>query len=139
MLKVLCCGSRKWDNQEIIYDVLSELPVDTIIMHCKSQGADTMAAEAAQKLGLKVEAFDDVDASDQSDTPTRAIQMLAHHPDMIIAFHGNIADSIGTKHIMREARSRHIPLKLVTNSRSAEGPQLQETDDSLEAAATCDA
>lgn len=118
MLRVLCCGSRSWDNQEIIDDVLSELPENSIIMHCKSKGADTMAAAAAKRLGFKVEAFEDIDSSDESDTPTRAIKMLSHHPDLIIAFHGNIADSIGTKHIMRVARSMHIPLKLVTNSRN---------------------
>jgi len=126
MLRVLCCGSRNWDNQEIIDEVLSELPKDSIIMHCKAKGADTMAAAAAIRLGFKVEAFEDVDTSDESDTPTRAIKMLSHHPDLIIAFHGNIADSIGTKHIMRVAHSMHIPLKLVTNSRnSVSSPDVQ--------------
>lgn len=114
MYKVLCCGSRNWKNEEIVYDVLSELPKDTIILHGTTEGADIMAGEVAKKIGLSTENFVGVDESDLSDSANRAISMLNNNPVMILAFHEDISKSIGTKYIMHEARLRGIHLKLIT-------------------------
>lgn len=114
MLKILCCGSRNWKNKELIYEVLSEFPPETIVLHGSLEGADQMTGEAASKLGLTTQRFTDVDEQDFSDTPSRALQMLVHKPKLVIAFHENIEKSVGTKHILSESRKCGIPIKLVT-------------------------
>lgn len=116
-MQVLFCGSRKWKNLEIIYDVLSTLPADAVVLHCQAAGADQLVGSIAKKMGFNVKPLKHIDETDVSDTPTRALQMLAENPDLVIAFHADIASSIGTKHILTEARKRKIPVKLVTSSR----------------------
>lgn len=53
--RVIVCGSRGWTDRERIADRLADLPGDTIIVHGAAKGADRIAHQEAQKLGLLVE------------------------------------------------------------------------------------
>lgn len=37
-----------------------------------------------------------------------------HHPDLVLAFHKNIAESKGTKHMMEYAKKKGCPVRLVS-------------------------
>ncbi len=117
MLRILCCGSRKWNNPQMIYEVLAELPSDSTIIHGNESGVDAYVKEAAIRLGLNRVEFattDDDKKGADPDIPTRAIQMLDKNPDLVIAFHRNLDQSKGTVKILKEAKSRHIPIQLVS-------------------------
>ena len=53
-MRVLVCGDRNWNDPWVIYDVLSKLNKDTVIIHGGARGADTMAGTVANSLGLEV-------------------------------------------------------------------------------------
>lgn len=117
MLRVLCCGSRKWNNPQLVYEVLAELPSDATIIHGNETGADTFVKEAAIRLGLHRMEFATQGApapAPDPDRPTRAIAMLNEKPDLVIAFHQNLDQSKGTVQILKEAKIRHIAIQLVS-------------------------
>lgn len=114
-MKILCCGSRKWTNESLIYEVLSELPGDSVIMHGGAPGADSMVDKAARKLGFAVwEAPFEGDKSEILKGDKRALQMLDQKPLLVIAFNKNISTSKGTLQIFTEAKKRGIPVRLIT-------------------------
>lgn len=117
MLRVLCCGSRKWNNPQLVFEVLAELPSDATIIHGNESGADSFVKEAAIRLGMHRMEFatqDTREAHPDPDRPTRAIAMLNEKPDLVIAFHRNLDQSKGTIQILKEAKNRNIPIQLVS-------------------------
>ena len=112
-MKIIVCGSRYWKDRLIIYDVLSKLSKDTIIIHGAPLGADSLAGEIAELLGLQVIS---VPANwyrlGKSAGMVRNKLMLDMSPDLVIAFHNNLAESKGTKHMISIAHKANIPVKL---------------------------
>lgn len=53
-MRVIVCGSRGWTDRERIADRLADLSGDSIVLHGAAKGADRIAAQEAQKLGLVV-------------------------------------------------------------------------------------
>jgi hypothetical protein len=54
-MRVIVTGSRGWSDRYFIAGVLAELPGGTTIVHGSAKGADKLAAQEAQKLGLLLE------------------------------------------------------------------------------------
>lgn len=54
-MRVIVCGSRNWTDREQIANRLFALPVDSVIVHGRAKGADQIAGQESQKLGLLVE------------------------------------------------------------------------------------
>lgn len=114
-LVVLVCGDRNWTNRASITKRLKSLPKSTLILHGGARGADTIAGEEAAKLGLKVEVFPaEWDKYGPAAGPIRNVKMLDRKPNLVIAFHPDLAKSRGTAHTVREARKRQIKVHLVT-------------------------
>lgn len=54
-MRVIVCGSRNWQDRDAIANRLFDLPTDTVIVHGAARGADHIAGQEAEKLGLLVE------------------------------------------------------------------------------------
>ncbi len=110
---VLVCGSRGWDDPEQIRARIAELPAHTVIVHGGARGADRMADKAAKELGFPVvEIPADCKSLGRSAGLQRNLQMLDLGPDLVIAFWRH--ESAGTGHTIREAKTRGIPVEVVT-------------------------
>lgn len=115
-MKVLICGDRFWDDYWTIYDEISKLNKDTIIIHGAAKGADIMGATIALKLGFTVNAFPAKWLQyGKAAGPIRNRQMLDQNPDLVIAFHNDIENSKGTKDCKKEAEKRGIEVRLISN------------------------
>lgn len=116
MNKILICGDRNWNDYWVIYDVLSKLDRNLIIIHGAARGADTMAGIIAKNLGFKdVISFPAKWTKyGKSAGPIRNRQMLNENPDLVIAFHNDIENSKGTKDCIEEAEKRNIQVQLIS-------------------------
>jgi len=124
-MKVLVCGDRNWTDEAPIRERLSKLPKDTIILEGGARGADTLARHAAEYLGLKVIEFPaDWKKHGRAAGPIRNREMLDQKPDLVVAFHSNLAASKGTADTVREAKKRGIPVEVVTGHESPPGTDL---------------
>ena len=58
--RVIFCGSRDWIDRELIATVMSEhherYGDALVVVHGAARGADTLAAEEAERLGIRTEA-----------------------------------------------------------------------------------
>ena len=117
-MKVIVCGSRKWTSQDTIYKRLSQLPPNTIIVEGGCDGADLIARHVALiNIGLEVVEFPAAwKKYDKAAGPLRNIKMLNTNPDLVIAFHNDLKNSKGTKHIITEARKREIEVEVISES-----------------------
>lgn len=114
-MKVVVCGDRNWNNYSVIYDVLSKLDRDAIIIHGGASGADSIAGDIAAKLGFKVvRVVADWGKYGISAGPIRNRKMLDMNPNLVLAFHNNIENSKGTKDCVEEAKKRGIDIQIIS-------------------------
>lgn len=111
-MKVLVCGSRHFNDKELLDATLGELDIQTII-EGEARGADTLARKYAEEHSLAVEAFPARWSEfGAAAGPIRNIQMLAEgRPDLVVAFLA--PDSRGTKHMIEISEKAGIPVKIV--------------------------
>jgi YspA, cpYpsA-related SLOG family len=107
-VKILCTGSRHWKRVGVVNNVLKGViakhgdPANILIIHGACRGADTIVDRCARKLGFQVKAYPAAwDQYGDGAGPMRNRQMLDENPDVefIIAFHDDIENSAGTKHM----------------------------------------
>lgn len=116
-MRVLVCGDRNWRDRDFIYKELDklakEISIDCII-EGDARGADRIAGYWARRnriLNLKFPA--DWHTLGRKAGPLRNIQMLDEgKPDLVLAFHDDIDNSKGTKHMITIAQERNIPVRL---------------------------
>lgn len=111
---LLITGSRHWTNRARIAEVLSSF-TPTLIIHGGAPGADTLAGEVAswRQIPVHIE-YAEWERYGHAAGPVRNRKMLAMKPDLVIAFHDDIAASKGTRHCLAAARQLNIPTILVT-------------------------
>ncbi len=110
-LRLLVCGDREWkDKEPIKREILRLMPI--LIIEGEARGADTLAREVAEELGIAVLPFPaQWKVYGRGAGPVRNIQMLTHgRPDRVLAFHNNLFRSKGTKHMVKIARIAGIPV-----------------------------
>lgn len=114
-MRVLCCGDRNWWKYSVVKDRLSELPAGTVIIQGCCRGADACAAVAGEFLGFNVLDFPaDWEHDGKAAGPIRNKRMLLEgKPDLVIAFHHDLASSRGTKDMVRIARMAGIPVEVI--------------------------
>jgi hypothetical protein len=113
-VRVLVCGSRNWHDRDRISARLAQLPGadDTVIVHGNARGADRLAGEEANKLGLLVEVCPaDWERHGKQAGIIRNEQMAAAGADLCIAFWDG--RSTGTFDMMKRATTHGIPLDIV--------------------------
>jgi SLOG family YspA-like protein len=113
-MKVLVCGDRNWTDINKIRGRLKTLPKDAIVIHGAARGADTLGGVAAKELGFEIQTFPaEWGKHGRAAGPIRNRQMLDQKPDVVIAFHSNLAESRGTKDTVTEAKRRGIPVEII--------------------------
>jgi hypothetical protein len=114
-MKVLICGDRDWDDYLKIYNRMRNIPTGSLIITGGARGADTIAYKLAQKLGFKKICIKaDWKRYGLAAGPIRNRQMLDLEPELVIAFHPNIEQSLGTKNCREQAEDRGIPVEVIT-------------------------
>lgn len=112
-MRVIVCGSRNWRNRLMISNRLAKLPgEDTIVVHGNAKGADRIAHDEANKLGLLTEPH----PADWQRYRNRAgiirnEEMAALGADLCIAFWDG--SSNGTAHMMAAADAHGIPVEII--------------------------
>ena len=114
-MRVLVCGSREWNNLDLILERLSSLPPETILIHGGCRGADVMCGEVGKELGFNVLCFPaNWDQHGRSAGPKRNQTMLDEgKPELILAFHNNIESSRGTKDMLARAGKHGLPIEII--------------------------
>lgn len=111
-MRVLICGDRNWDNEQIIRETLEHLIIlygeNLILIEGEARGADSISAEMAEDLGMSEDRIKRFPAKwkiyGRAAGPIRNKEMLRRgKPDLVIAFNNDIAKSKGTKHMLRIA------------------------------------
>jgi hypothetical protein len=120
MKTVLVCGDRDWEYYDAIEACLQELLSLRgygVLIHGDARGADRMAGQAGDMLGMLVHAVPaEWDKHGRAAGAIRNRKMLDMKPDLVVAFHNDLAKSKGTKDCVTEARRRSIPVILVTHT-----------------------
>ena len=117
MPRILVCGDRKWtDEWAIRRELWRRMESEPTIIHGAARGADSIAGEIAGRLGLAVLAFPaQWEKYGKAAGPIRNKQMLDEgKPNLVLAFHKNLAASKGTADMVRQARKRGIPVEVFT-------------------------
>lgn len=112
--RVIVCGSRHWNDRKKIADRLFELPPHaTTIVHGGARGADRIAGQEAEKLGLLVEVHKpDYERWSKKYAPIERNQRMADlGADLCIAFWKD--GSSGTRDMIERAKERGIPVEVV--------------------------
>lgn len=111
-MRVIVTGSRGWSNRDLIADVLADLPGDSVVVHGGARGADRIAHQEAQKLGLLLEVHEaDWEGLGKLAGFIRNQAMADLGADLCIAFWDG--SSHGTQDMMGRASSRGIPIECV--------------------------
>ena len=119
-MRVLVCGDRNWTDEDFmrqwLHDAMVFLPGD-IVIEGEARGADSVARNIALSLGLEVLRFPaQWNTHGRAAGPIRNIQMLKEgKPDLVLAFHDDIAESKGTKHMIQIAQKAGVEVRLVTH------------------------
>lgn len=119
-MRVLICGARDWTNKEAI---LEQIPLETtVIIEGDATGADKMAGELADELGIEKEVYPAPWEEYKAKYPypmwlkagtDRNKQMLVEgKPDLVLAFHNDIDNSRGTKDMTNRSRKALVETRL---------------------------
>jgi hypothetical protein len=112
-LKALFCGGREWTDREAIILWLKHIKSlgFTSIIEGEARGADTIAREEADKLGLYVYRVPaDWKRFGRAAGRQRNYAMLNMQPDLVVAFHENINNSAGTRHMAKISKEKGVPV-----------------------------
>lgn len=109
MLKILVCGDRNWVDFLTIYTTLREFNPDLVIQG-EARGADTLAKDACDALRIDHIGYHaNWDDFGKAAGPIRNQRMLEEqNPDLVLAFHNNLDESKGTKHMVTIARKAGV-------------------------------
>jgi len=107
---VLICGDRNWTSRAAVEREFNNHGLDPnrdTIMHGAARGADTLAGTVGKQRGFPVKSYPaDWDKYGRAAGPIRNKQMLDQNPDLVLAFHPNIALSKGTGNMVKIAREK---------------------------------
>ena len=122
-LRVLICGSRTWDDWNLIRQYVNSLPAGTVVIEGEARGADSIARACAKQRGLVVFPFPAHWKHGRACRaeceriigpragPIRNAQMLAEgRPDKVAAFVYNLTTSTGTKDMIKKAKDAGVPV-----------------------------
>lgn len=116
---VLVTGDRKWKKHKIIARELIKLHKKSnivLIIQGGADGADAMAYDVGQMLGIQVVTFHaNWEKFGRAAGPIRNSNQLRFiKPDAVLAFHKNLKKSKGTASQVRMARKKKIKVRVIT-------------------------
>lgn len=117
-LRVLVCGDRNWKNRQLIREQLKAIQATVgldVVIEGECEGADTIAKQEAEKLGIKVIPFPaDWKRYGLAAGPIRNTQMIKEgKPNFVLAFHNNLGKSKGTKNMVEQAKKAGIVVQVI--------------------------
>jgi hypothetical protein len=120
-MNVLVCGDRYWDDRTVLeqeLDTLHSLNDITCVIEGEAPGADSMAREWAEAMGIPVMKFPaHWEELGKRAGPIRNAQMLDEgKPDLVVAFHDFIDQSKGTGDMVKKAKAAGVPVVLFMSS-----------------------
>ena len=115
--KVLVTGDRTWEAKDIILKVLRDLKPKLVIQG-GAHGADTLARMCAALLKIpSKEYMANWTKYGRAAGPLRNREMIdKEKPELVLAFHDNLAKSKGTKNMVMLANNRGVPVYLYNSS-----------------------
>jgi hypothetical protein len=111
-MRVLVCGSRHFNDYELLERTLSEIEI-TEVIEGEARGADTFSRIYAERHGIPVLRFPaEWDKYGKAAGPIRNSQMLTEgKPQLVVAFLG--PNSRGTQNMINQAKKANIPVKVI--------------------------
>jgi len=120
-VRVIVCGSRRWRDRERIADRMFDLSLatdslDCTVVHGGAAGADRIAHQEAQKIGLLVEEHDYRQFITAFVGAKRAPLVRNEHmaslgADLCLCFWDG--QSTGSAHMMSQAKMHGIPVEVI--------------------------
>lgn len=131
--RLLICGSRKWDNYDRIYALL-KAHKPSLVIEGGARGADTMAGQAAEELGIPYLIYlANWTKWGKKAGPIRNQEMLEKgKPDEVWAFSNNIVGSPGTTDMIKRSLMAHLPVTLHSDREQWSFSSLSEFEAFLE-------
>jgi hypothetical protein len=119
MRRILICGDRNWVNGPFIFHTLSKIQQEQgveVVIEGEANGADKLGATAARMLNVPVLKFPaNWQKHGKSAGPIRNRKQLKEGaPDLVLAFHNDIANSKGTKDMVRISLQAKIETHVYT-------------------------
>jgi hypothetical protein len=130
-MKVLVCGDRNWEDEELIQQIFNTMPSLSAIVHGNCRGADKLAGKVASRMGIEVFPIPaQWKKYGKKAGPIRNSQMLEEHPDirLIVALHDDIDSSKGTSDMILKALSAKKRVDLWSHKK-VEKHQVRKTPD----------
>jgi len=114
-MRLLVTGDRNWKDDRIIQNVLEMLKIidpSMVVIHGGANGADSIAGDIAESLGIKTLEFAaDWNKYGRAAGPIRNQRMLDEgKPTAVMAFHKDLRASRGTLDMVKRARSANLPV-----------------------------
>jgi hypothetical protein len=114
-MRILVCGDRNWMDYDLVRRTLDEYPVDEVV-EGEARGADRCGRTAALVKGIRLVAMPaEWQLYGRAAGPIRNKAMLGTHPDLVLAFHDNIATSKGTANMLAQAQRAGVATRLVSH------------------------
>ena len=122
---MLICGDRNWKDPSLIREKIMEFNPDVII-EGEARGADSIARDVGQQLIIRVLKFPaNWEEYGKAAGVIRNQQMLDEgNPDMVMAFHDDIASSKGTKDMIKRSLKRGVKVILISHIYEMEGDDI---------------
>lgn len=117
--RILICGDREWRDRLLIRRCLVTVPKNTVVIEGEARGADLLAREEAEALGLTVLRFPaDWDTYRKAAGPIRNTAMLRDgKPTRVWAYHDDLTNSKGTKNMVNQSIAKGLPVFLISHDR----------------------
>jgi hypothetical protein len=144
-MRVLVCGDRKWDDAWMIHVVLRGIArtleanggssADLYVIDGGAKGADRIAGDWRDRSGADGKTYPaNWTEHHRAAGPIRNQQMLTEgQPDVVFAFHDNLAESKGTADMVRRATKARVSTFVIGHSTGIAGLQerIRELEDEL--------
>jgi hypothetical protein len=115
-MRVIVAGAVAWTDAEAIRRELARLPAGTVVIHGDCAGADAISGQVAAQLGFVVEPMrksaEDYARYQRAAWKGLNERMLASGAVLVLAFHGDIENSQGSKHLIEIARAAGVEVRL---------------------------
>ena len=124
-MRILICGDRNWDDvdsvERVVDALINKYGGDISIIQGAASGADSIAGDVALKKELVcVSVPAKWSKHNKAAGPIRNEYMLYRcKPNFVVAFHEDLANSRGTKHMVALARKENIFVICVRNYQEA--------------------
>jgi hypothetical protein len=114
---VLVCGSRTFNNVDLVVERFLDLPPVVTVVHGGAKGADTICGRVAEELSMEVKSYPILHIGwlkyGKRAGEYRNIQMYHDsNPDLVIAFRSHL-DSKGTNHMIKYAKSLGTKVEII--------------------------